>query len=366
MEKPTVFISYKRDKSDIVDKLVEKVGGRAEIKRDTKEIGAWESITEFMNSIRQQDFAILLISDNYLKSIPCMYEVLQLMKDDNWLGKTMIMLAEELKIFGAKEQLSYVEYWYNEYNILSDLIKNLPPESVSAQAEDLKKISRIKDEIGSFLHIISDRNIPADDVYEQINKRLEKTSSSNDNKLEHSVRLGKEAISLLVTMCNGDGMMNVSTSLESYSLIINGIRFVDCSSLDNRSIAKWTDAIRKLEHYDLIESNFNSVYRVTQSGYTASEDLEKQIGEYRVKCPVCHYHGASDKNYKCPICEHTFEIDFIILEGIRKNPYVSRMELSKMTGRTQNSVSRILKELTDKGLIERVGSAKAGYWKSKK
>lgn len=69
MEIPTVFISYKRDKSDIVNKLEDKIDGRAEIKRDTKEIGAWESITTFMKSIRTQDFAILVISDNYLKSV---------------------------------------------------------------------------------------------------------------------------------------------------------------------------------------------------------------------------------------------------------------------------------------------------------
>ena len=52
MEKPTVFISYKRDKSDIVNKLEVKIGGRAEIKRDTKEIGAWESITTFMKRVQ--------------------------------------------------------------------------------------------------------------------------------------------------------------------------------------------------------------------------------------------------------------------------------------------------------------------------
>ena len=60
MEKPTVFISYKRDKSDIVNKLEVKIGGRAEIKRDTKEIGAWESITAFMKSIRTQDLFLII------------------------------------------------------------------------------------------------------------------------------------------------------------------------------------------------------------------------------------------------------------------------------------------------------------------
>lgn len=310
MEKPTVFISYKRDKSHIVNELEKRIDGRADIKRDTKEIGTWESIVEFMNSIRQQDFAILVISDNYLKSVACMYEVLQLMKDDNWISKTMIMLAEDLKIFGTKEQLSYVGYWNNEYNTLSELIKTLPPESVSAQAEDLKKISRIKDEVGSFLHIISDRNIPSDDVYDQINRRFENFSGYNENKKtsEHSVRLGKDAISLLITMCNGNGIMNLSTSLESYSVSINGDVFVDCSSLDNRSVAKWNDAIQKLEYYDLIETNNSSLYRVTQNGYKASDDLEKQIGEYKVKCPICHYHGRTDKKDECPICESVLGI----------------------------------------------------------
>ena len=276
MEKPTVFISYKRDKSDIVNKLEVKIGGRAEIKRDTKEIGAWESITTFMKSIRTQDFAILVISDNYLKSVACMYEVIQLMKEDDWLSKTMIMLADDINIFGTKEQLVYIKYWNDEYNNVSELIKSLPPETVSSQSEELKKISRIKDEIGLFLHIISDRNIPADDVYEQINLRLDKyVVLPKEDNAEETVKLGRDAIALLVTVCNASGILQISTSLESYSILIDCNNFVDCSSLDNRTIARWKEALKKLETYGLIETDDNVLYRVTQSGYNASDDLEK-------------------------------------------------------------------------------------------
>lgn len=280
MEIPTVFISYKRDKSDIVNKLEDKIDGRAEIKRDTKEIGAWESITTFMKSIRTQDFAILVISDNYLKSVACMYEVIQLMKEDDWLNKTMIMLADDINIFGTKEQLAYIKYWDDEYNSISELIKSLPPETVSSQSEALKKISRIRDEIGSFLHIISDRNIPAEDVYEQINLRLDKhvVHPKGEDNAEETVKLGRDAIALLVTVCNASGILRVSTSLESYSISVDYNKFVDCSSLDNRTIARWKEALRILESYGLIETYDDVLYRVTQSGYKASDDLEKQIG----------------------------------------------------------------------------------------
>lgn len=304
MEIPTVFISYKRDKSDIVNKLEDKIGGRAEIKRDTKEIEAWESITTFMKSIRTQDFAILVISDNYLKSVACMYEVIQLMKEDDWLNKTMIMLADDINIFGTKEQLAYIKYWDDEYNSISELIKSLPPETVSSQSEELKKISRIRDEIGSFLHIVSDRNIPAEDVYEQINLRLDKqvVHSKGEDNAEETVKLGRDAIALLVTVCNASGILRVSTSLETYSISIDYNKFVDCSSLDNRTIARWKEALRILESYGLIETYDDVLYRVTQSGYKASDDLEKQIGTEKVRCNNCHYHGASDKKNECPIC----------------------------------------------------------------
>lgn len=366
MEKPTVFISYKRDKSDIVNDLEEKISGRAEIKRDTKEIGAWESINSFMNSIRKQDFAILVISDNYLKSVACMYEVLQLLKDDDWLNKTMIMLADDINIFGTKEQLQYIKYWNDKYNNITELIKTLPPETVSSQSEDLKKISRIKDEIGSFLHIISDRNIPAEDVYEQINMRLEKNDVSKieEDNLVENVRLGRDAIALLITACNGTGILQVSTSLESYSISIGNNTFIDCSSLDNRTIAKWNDALSKLEYYGLISTGNDFLYHVTQRGYKASDELEKQIGTEKIKCSNCNYHGASDKKYECPICHCKIgEKEDVILDLIKKNSTVTRKQLLELSGFSEKTVVRLLRVLEDKGCIERVGNARTTKWK---
>ena len=367
MEKPTVFISYKRDKSDIVNKLEVKIGGRAEIKRDTKEIGAWESITAFMKSIRTQDFAILVISDNYLKSVACMYEVIQLMKEDDWLNKTMIMLADDINVFGTKEQLVYIKYWNDEYNNISELIKSLPPETVSSQSEALKKISRIKDEIGLFLHIISDRNIPTDDVYEQINLRLDKyVVLPKEDNAEETVKLGRDAIALLVTVCNASGILRISTSLESYSILIDCNNFVDCCSLDNRTIARWKEALKKLETYGLIETDDNVLYRVTQSGYNASDDLEKQIGTEKVRCNNCHYHGASDKKNKCPICN--CEIggrEEIILDAIRKDSTVTRKQLSELLSCSEQTVLNVLNSLSEKGIIERVSSNRGASWKIK-
>lgn len=55
----------------------------------------------------------------------------------------------------------------------------------------------------------------------------------------------------------------------------------------------------------------------------------------------------------------------LILEALRKNPSSGREALAKELGISSSTVSREMKILKDLGLIERIGSKKAGYWKVK-
>ena len=52
----------------------------------------------------------------------------------------------------------------------------------------------------------------------------------------------------------------------------------------------------------------------------------------------------------------------IILELIKENPQIGRSEISHKMGLHESSVKRRLKMLVDKGVIQRIGSDKGGYW----
>ena len=52
----------------------------------------------------------------------------------------------------------------------------------------------------------------------------------------------------------------------------------------------------------------------------------------------------------------------IILELIKENPQIGRNEISHKMGLHESSVKRRLEMLVDKGVIQRVGSDKGGYW----
>ena len=52
-----------------------------------------------------------------------------------------------------------------------------------------------------------------------------------------------------------------------------------------------------------------------------------------------------------------------VLELISNNAKITVAELRQRTGKAERTVKRALASLKEKGLIERVGSDKTGYWK---
>lgn len=174
---PSVFVSYNHGSSDFVDKIEKSLAGICNIKRDKNEIGDWESISDFMKTIRKEDFAVLVISDSYLKSTACLFEVIQLMKDENWDKHTMYVIMDDAKtLYSLGGQLDYIQYWENHYKDIYKKIEQLPLESTHKQIEQLSKITTIKNEIGEFLNKVSDASNPStDEVISRIKHRINPT-----------------------------------------------------------------------------------------------------------------------------------------------------------------------------------------------
>ncbi|MDO9573169.1 MAG: winged helix-turn-helix transcriptional regulator [Candidatus Omnitrophota bacterium] len=54
-----------------------------------------------------------------------------------------------------------------------------------------------------------------------------------------------------------------------------------------------------------------------------------------------------------------------ILVLIKKNPVISKKELSRRIGISATAIDKNIRRLKKKGLIKRIGPAKGGYWKRK-
>ena len=169
-----IFLSYSwkdEKKADEIDSFFTKLG--INIKRDKKSIEQWGSIRAFMDSIQNSDYAILIISDAYLKSVNCMYEITQLMKEPHYRDRIFPVVLDN-EIYQLKKRIDYIVYWEEKYDeARKDIsrIKNL--ENTGLLSGELHRIREISYTIGEFLDIIKDMNNPqAEGINQAIYERL--------------------------------------------------------------------------------------------------------------------------------------------------------------------------------------------------
>jgi hypothetical protein len=166
-KEPKIFLSYShRDKeiADRVDKFF--ISKDIRLTRDVRDALPYSSLKNFMDTIRDHDYVILLISDAYLKSINCMYEVIQFIQERNYIDRTFpIVIDNEATIFDKSKHSKYIYYWQKKYKELEGKIKTLQNTGTVSLHEELDKIDKIQSNIGEFLNKISDlKCFPLDEL----------------------------------------------------------------------------------------------------------------------------------------------------------------------------------------------------------
>lgn len=177
----TIFLSYCQKDSDIADLIDERLGslvkGKATISRDIRDVKYHESFKKFMQSIEHHDFVITIISDSYMKSRNCMYEVLEVVKDSDFANKLVFIVLknEDVKyyknkpdmdigtdVYSAKGQTNYSIYWKLQEQDLQKQIDDLgDPTYALTQIKEKSHIQKILLDLPEFIEFVRDsKSIP--------------------------------------------------------------------------------------------------------------------------------------------------------------------------------------------------------------
>jgi len=125
--------------------------------RDIAVVKYRDSFKEFMKKIRKSDFVLMLISDSYLKSKNCMYEVLEFIKDENYKER-ILPIVLNAKIYSDIDTIKYIKYWKTRYEELKIETKDLELEELISVSENQKIYREISMNIGEFIEEIKDMN----------------------------------------------------------------------------------------------------------------------------------------------------------------------------------------------------------------
>jgi hypothetical protein len=209
-----IFVSYcQKDRvyADFMDLYFKDK--KIKIHRDIRDIKDWKSIKEYMHTIRDMDYAVLVITDNYLKSFNCMYEVLEVMKDCNYKDKVFPVVVEK-SIYSSHGRIPYIQFWEQKYEELCKQLKQVDIVNLGSLPEELKRMQSITSSMSEFLGLVADMNNP--DISD-VNMAIE-------NKLiEHGLLRNAATIAPNKTQSTPDifsslNIPRVSTTLEPTDL----------------------------------------------------------------------------------------------------------------------------------------------------
>lgn len=172
----TIFLSYCQKDMDIADCLEENIApyicDKAKISRDIRDVEYHESFKRFMQSIEKHDYVITIISDNYLKSRNCMFEMLEVVKDSYFSKKLLfIVLGEDdvkyyknmpqegisADVYSALGQAKYSKYWSSVDKELEIEIEEIgDPMHAILQIKEKQIVQKILLDMPEFLEFIRD------------------------------------------------------------------------------------------------------------------------------------------------------------------------------------------------------------------
>lgn len=171
-----IFLSYCQRDSDIADLiekgLQEKIKGKAKISRDIRDVEYHESFKKFMQSIELHDFVIMLISDNYLKSRNCMYEVMEVIKDSQYQKKLAFIVLSDgdskyyqavpehpigANVYSMEGATTYTLYWQNKEKELQKQIDQIGKSTLAIQQiKEQRIVQKIQLDLPELLEFVKD------------------------------------------------------------------------------------------------------------------------------------------------------------------------------------------------------------------
>jgi len=161
MDTPEIFISYAwRDESlkitEALDAFFQAQG--ITIVRDNRDIGYKGLIKDYMQRLGKGKYVVVVLSDQYFKSKSCMYELLQLSRQEGFYDRIFPVSVSGLSIYEAEDVLRYARYWDEKIEHLQQEIKNTANiANLQGITDDLNLYVEIRQNIAKLIDFL--RNI---------------------------------------------------------------------------------------------------------------------------------------------------------------------------------------------------------------
>ena len=159
---PKVYISHAwgGQSEEIVNHLIPALRDAGiQVTLDHQDLGYRESINHFMQELGSADVVIAVISNKYLHSEYCMFELMQIYKAGHFRARLFPIVLDEVNIAKSTERLELVKYWEQQLKQLDSKIRELDSLiHIEGITDDLNLYAEIRHHMAHLTSILKDIN----------------------------------------------------------------------------------------------------------------------------------------------------------------------------------------------------------------
>lgn len=167
-----VFLSYAwgGESERIVNELDADLQARGIlVVRDKRDLGFKGMIRDFMRRLGQGHAVIVVISDKYLKSRYCMFELVEIAKNKDLYDRIFPIVLGDAEIYDPVKRIKYIKHWEDKIKELDAEMRSINLANQQGVREELDTYDEIRDNVSNLTSFLTDMNHLTAEIQENSN-----------------------------------------------------------------------------------------------------------------------------------------------------------------------------------------------------
>jgi len=164
-----VYISYawSEESNRIADELdADLQASGIEIIRDKRALGYKGMIGDFMQQIGRGHAIVVIVSDKYLKSPNCMYELVEISKNKDIYDRIFPVVLGDADIYNPVNRIKYIRHWEDKLKELDEAMRSVSAANLAGMRDEIDSYDEIRDNISQLTYFFKDMNTLTAEMHE--------------------------------------------------------------------------------------------------------------------------------------------------------------------------------------------------------
>lgn len=198
-ENKQVYISYAwgGESERIVNELDTDMQNKGiKVIRDKRDLGFKGMIRDFMQQIGHGHAVIIVISDKYLKSPNCMFELVEIARNKDFHDRVFPIVLADADIYNPVNRIKYIKHWEEKLKELDDAMRTVSSANLQGMRDEIDSYDEIRDNISNLTFFLKDMNTLTPEMHE--NSNFVSLISALEKRLAQAVSASADILSVSV------------------------------------------------------------------------------------------------------------------------------------------------------------------------